>query len=79
MYVHKRWKEKIKVYEFVNEQRIVLMAIAVYAPENVKNDESEAIYNALQPILDRYNLIDQVVFLGDLNVREWRMFRYLES
>ncbi|KAK4879242.1 hypothetical protein RN001_007388 [Aquatica leii] len=53
LYIHKKWEENIKNYEYINERIITsriksargnVTLIAIYAPEEEKADESKTFY-----------------------------------
>ena len=78
IYIHRRWEKHIRNYEFINERIIRvrirleqgnLTAIAVYAPEEGKREESIAFYDTLQQVIKKYNQSDQILLFGDLNAR----------
>ncbi|KAF2884731.1 hypothetical protein ILUMI_21457 [Ignelater luminosus] len=43
--------------------------IAVYAPEEGKTDESSEFYEQLQRIINKINVTDQIILIGDFNAR----------
>ncbi|PSN46792.1 hypothetical protein C0J52_19145 [Blattella germanica] len=78
IWIHKRLKNRIHSYTFINERIIMLRIkidrgyvsiLSLYAPEEGKTQNTIEFYNELQKIINKLNKNDNILLLGDLNGR----------